>query len=124
MLWHGLDRHLPELRCTGNDSSTDMHGIYERAVLPDGDNHWVRGIGSSYYRYRHCTDSSGSSGTATAGLKANGTSLTYTPAATYTGTIGISAKLITPISTFSVTGKDLTGAVSGVALWQKLCIAA
>ena len=63
---------------------------------------------------------SGSSGTVTAGLKANGTSLTYTPAATYTGTIGISAKLITPISTFSVTGKDSTGAVSGVALWQSL----
>jgi hypothetical protein len=63
---------------------------------------------------------SGSSGTVTAGLKANGTSLTYTPVSTYTGTIGISAKLITPISMFTVTGKDSTGAVSGVVLWQTL----
>jgi len=63
---------------------------------------------------------SGSSGTVTAGLKANGTSLTYTPAATYTGTIGISAKLITPISMFSYTGKDSTGAVSFLALYQGL----
>jgi hypothetical protein len=47
-----------------------------------------------------------------AGLKANGTSLTFTPAATYTGTIGISAKSISPITLFSETGKDSTGAVS------------
>ena len=63
---------------------------------------------------------SGSSGTVTAGLKANGTSLTYTPASTYTGTVGISAKLITPISLFSYTGKDSTGAVSFQALYQGL----
>jgi len=63
---------------------------------------------------------SGSSGTVTAGLKANGTSLTYTPASTYTGTVGISAKLITPIPLFSYTGKDSTGAVSFQALYQGL----
>ena len=63
---------------------------------------------------------SGSSGTVTAGLKANGTSLTYTPVSTYTGTIGISAKLITPISQYTVTGKDSTGAVSIQVLQQTL----
>jgi len=63
---------------------------------------------------------SGSSGTVAAGLKANGTSLTYTPASTYTGTITISAKLITPISTFSYLGKDSTGASSFKALYQTL----
>jgi hypothetical protein len=63
---------------------------------------------------------SGSSGTVTAGLKADGTSLTYTPASTYTGTITVSAKLITPISTFSYVGKDSTGATSFQALYQTL----
>ena len=63
---------------------------------------------------------SGSSGTVIAGLKANSTSLTYTPPATYTGTITISAKLITPISTFSYSTKDSTGATSFQALYQGL----
>ena len=117
---HGLDRHVPELRCTRNDKSTDMHGIYERPVLPDGDTIGAGGSGAVTIAIGTAQTASGSSGTVTAGLKANGTSLTYTPAATYTGTIGISAKLITPISTFSVTGKDSTGAVYGVVLWQTL----
>ena len=66
------------------------------------------------------TASGSPSGTVTAGLKANGTSLTYTPASTYTGTVGISAKLITPISLFSYTGQDSTGAISFQALYQGL----
>jgi len=60
------------------------------------------------------------SGIVTAGLKANGTALTYTPDSTYTGTIGISAKLITPISTFSYVGRDSTNAVSTQFLRQTL----
>ena len=63
---------------------------------------------------------SGTGGTVTAGLKASATSLTYTPVSTYTGTIGISAKLITPISIFSQTGSDSTGTVSYRALFQTL----
>ena len=63
---------------------------------------------------------SGASGVTTAGLKANGTSLTYTPTAALNGTVTISAKLISPITTFSYQGKDSTGALSGQMLLQGL----
>ena len=99
------------LTCTGF-----MSGQFYQTVTTIG----AGGSGAVTIAIGTAQTASGSSGTVTAGLKANGTSLTYTPAATYTGTIGISAKLITPISTFSVTGKDSTGTVSGVVLWQTL----
>ena len=99
------------LTCTGFTS-----GQFYQTVTTIG----AGGSGAVTIAIGTAQTASGSSGTVTAGLKANGTSLTYTPAATYTGTIGISAKLITPISTFSVTGKDSTGTVSGVVLWQTL----
>ena len=99
------------LTCTGFTS-----GQFYQTVTTIG----AGGSGAVTIAIGTAQTASGSSGTVTAGLKANGTSLTYTPAATYTGTISISAKLITPISTFSVTGKDSTGTVSGVVLWQTL----
>ena len=99
------------LTCTGFTS-----GQFYQTVTTIG----AGGSGAVTIAIGTAQTASGTSGTVTAGLKANGTSLTYTPAASYTGTIGISAKLITPISTFSVTGKDSTGTVSGVVLWQTL----
>ena len=60
------------------------------------------------------------SSTLTTGPKANATSLTYTPTAAFVGTMNISAKLISPITTFSYTGKDSTGAVSTTMLYQGL----
>ena len=99
------------LTCTGFTS-----GMFYQTVTTIG----AGGSGAVTIAIGTAQTASGSSGTVTAGLKANGTSLTYTPVSTYTGTIGISAKLITPISMFTVTGKDSTGAVSGVVLWQTL----
>jgi hypothetical protein len=64
--------------------------------------------------------SAASSSTLTFGPKANATSLTYTPQASFVGTINISAKLITPISTYSYVAKDSTGATSFHALYQTL----
>ena len=64
--------------------------------------------------------SSAASSTYSFSPKANGTSLTYTPTAAFAGTIAVTAKQITPISTFSYTGKDSTGAVSFQALYQGL----
>ena len=63
---------------------------------------------------------SSASGVTTAGLKANDTSLTYTPTAALNGTVTISAKLISPITTFSYQGKDSTGALSSQMLLQGL----
>ena len=61
----------------------------------------------------------GASSTTTAGLKANGTSLTYTPQSSFNGTVNISAKLISPISTFSYLGEDSTAAASVQMLLQQ-----
>jgi hypothetical protein len=66
------------------------------------------------------TSSTAASSTLTFSPKANGTSLTYTPTAAFNGTIAISAKKINPITTFSYTGKDSTGAVSTTMLYQGL----
>ena len=99
------------LTCTGFTS-----GQYYQTVTTIG----AGGSGAVTIAIGGAQTASGSSGTVTAGLKANGTSLTYTPVATYTGTIGISAKLITPISIFSYQGKDSTGATSVTTLWQEL----
>jgi hypothetical protein len=66
------------------------------------------------------TSASTASSTLTTGPKANATSLTYTPTAAFVGTMNISAKLISPITTFSYTGKDSTGAVSTTVLYQGL----
>jgi hypothetical protein len=98
------------LTCTGFTS-----GSYYQTVTSIG----AGGSGAVTVAIGTAQTAAASSGTLTAGLKANGTSLTYTPASTYTGTIGISAKLITPISTFTLTGKDSTGAVSFDALLQQ-----
>ena len=56
--------------------------------------------------------SNAASSTLTAGLKSNGTSLTYTPTAAFVGTMSVSAKLITPVSGFAVKLTDSTSAVS------------
>jgi hypothetical protein len=66
------------------------------------------------------TSTSAATSTFTFGPKANATSLTYTPTAAFVGTINVSAKLISPITTFSYTGKDSTGAVSTTMLYQGL----
>ena len=50
--------------------------------------------------------------------QADATSLTYTPTATFNGSITISAKKIFPVTTFSLVGKDSTGATSFQALYQ------
>ena len=99
------------LTCTGFTS-----GSYYQTVTSIG----AGGSGAVAIAIGTAQVASGASGTVTAGLKANGTSLTYTPASTYTGTIGISAKLITPISVFSYVGKDSTGVVSQEFLFQTL----
>jgi hypothetical protein len=56
-----------------------------------------------------------SSTTLTLGFKSVATSLVYTPTTGFNGTVGISAKLITPISTFAYSALDSTGASSSVA---------
>ena len=66
------------------------------------------------------TSTAAVSSTLTFSPKANGTSLTYTPTAAFNGTIAISAKKINPITTFSYTGEDSTGAVSTTMLYQGL----
>ena len=99
------------LTCTGFTS-----GMFYQTVTSIG----AGGSGAVTIVIGAAQTASGTSGTLTAGLKADGTSLTYTPAATYTGIIGISAKLITPISNYSVTGKDSTGAISAVESLQGL----
>ena len=60
------------------------------------------------------------SGTYTRGPKATGTgALTITPTATFNGTVGVSLKLITPISTWTQGATDSTGAVSYQSLLQQ-----
>ena len=128
----------PELTTSGTCSGTGWTGTYPNYVAPgttapltctgftSGSFYQtvtvigVGGSGSVTIAIGTAQTASGASGTVTAGLKANGTSLTYTPASSYTGTITISAKLITPISTFSYLGKDSTGASSFKALYQTL----
>ena len=127
----------PELTTSGTCSGTGWTGTYPNYVAPGTTNPLTctgftsgqfyqtvtsigaGGSGSVVIAIGGAQTASGSSGTVTAGLKANGTSVTYTPASTYTGTIGISVKLITPISQFTVTGKDSTGAVSAQMLLQQ-----
>ena len=99
------------LTCTGFTS-----GQFYQTVTSIG----AGGSGAVTIAIGAAQTASGASGTVTAGLKASATSLTYTPVSTYTGTIGISAKLITPISIFSQTGSDSTGTVSYRALFQTL----
>lgn len=62
---------------------------------------------------------SGTSGSATVGLLANGTSLTFTPTASQNGTLTVSAKLISPITQFSILASDSTGTPSFRALLQQ-----
>jgi hypothetical protein len=71
-------------------------------------------IGSAGAAQQSGTSTNAASSTFIWGPKANGTSLTYTPTAAFVGTINISAKAITPISTFALTLKDSTGAASSV----------
>jgi hypothetical protein len=94
------------LTCTGFTS-----GSYYQTVTSIG----AGGSGAVTVSIGGTQTAAAASGTLTAGLKANGTSLTFTPASTYTGTIGISAKLITPISVFAFTATDSTGAASTVS---------
>ena len=70
------------------------------------------GIGTAQTSVSASTTSS----TLTFSPQANGTSLTYTPTAAFNGTMAISAKLITPISTFALTLQDSTGAASATTM--------
>jgi hypothetical protein len=94
------------LACTGFTS-----GSYYQTVTSIG----AGGSGSVTVSIGGTQTAAASTGTLTAGLKANGTSLTFSAPSTYTGTIGISAKLITPISVFAYTATDSTGAASSVS---------
>jgi hypothetical protein len=59
----------------------------------------------------------GSNAAFTSGVKATSTAgLIITPISTFVGTVAVSVKLITPISTYAFLGKDSTGATSYVAL--------
>ena len=115
-----MDWHLPELRCSWTTNPLTCTGFTSGSFYQTVTTIGAGGTGAVTIAIGTAQTASGTSGTVTAGLKANGTSLTFTPAATYTGTIGISAKLITPISMFSYTGKDSTGAVSFQTLYQGL----
>jgi hypothetical protein len=74
------------------------------------------GIGTA----QTAASSSAATSTLTFAPKANATSLTYTPTAAFVGTMNVSAKKINPITTFSYTGEDSTGAVSTTMLYQGL----
>ena len=132
----------PELTTSGTCSGTGWTGTYPNYVAP-GTTAALTCTGftsGSYYQIvtgitgnagggtvtvaigtaQTATSSTAASSTLTFGPKANGTSLTYTPTAAFNGTIAISAKKINPITTFSYTGEDSTGAVSTTMLYQGL----
>jgi hypothetical protein len=103
------------LTCTGFSS-----GTYYQTVTGISGNSGAGTVTVAIGTAQTAVSSSAASSTLTFGPKANGTSLTYTPTAAFNGTIAISAKLISPITTYSLVGKDSTGAVSSQRLMQTL----
>jgi hypothetical protein len=65
-----------------------------------------------------------SNGTYTTWAQSTGTgAFSLTPSAAFNGTVGVSAKLITPVTTYTLNGADSTGASSLVALTPKASFA-
>lgn len=80
----------------------------------------IGGTTQFYGAAAQLSSSISASGTYTSGtFTVSSGSFILTPNAAFNGTVKVSAKLITAISAYSISGKDSTGALSGFALLQQ-----